>query len=876
MNTIDFSPSHATRVAIFASYNKDNRVADYVVYMLGELRKVVDAIVFVADNDLDKKQIQRIAPYIDHAICHRHGSYDFGSYRIGYQWALTHGLLTDADELLMINDSCYGPVVPFEPIFSAMAGRTCDFWGLVDSNEGSHHIQSFFMAFRRQVFLSPIFSNFVNDFRKQEGGFWDYVDLYERRFTDVLESQGFVSDVYVKPDCEMVLAASLYSGNGNMTLWPLTMLRLGMPLVKVKAMTGAFGEDMQESPEAFLHELQTINPELAGIIQLDRIDRGFKREDRWCTAEQIVGSEQVVSFDIFDTLLQRPFLRPTDLFALMEKDLKLKGFAKRRIKAEREARRRHQHQADVTIDQIYTMMGTRYVGMKEVEMDYERRLLTPKTDGLRIYKEALRQGTTIIAVSDMYLPSAFLLSVLREKGYTAISEVFVSCEENACKDGGALFRKVMQKMGIKAGQMVHIGDNHQADIVSAENEGVRSVERRKDTDQLLLMPSMMRYEKLKKTPSLALSVNIALQAQHKASCGNVPDPFSQLGYELGGPLAVGYVEHIHRVAHEQGIDGLLFVSRDGYALYEVYKKLYPNDIKAYYIEASRTLIMRNRAHYEDGSYQQRVWQLYAEEQLDGQMVDESNCKTYEQDMEAWADDNAARYKAYVDSLNIEGERLMTVDMTTMAYTSLRLLTEVFGHRIYCGMFSTTHGDSSSYKVMSYDEHHWDDSDMDLVILEEELITAPLLSADSIGDDGSFVRDASNPTEVVRVDRYARILQGIMEYALDYHRLLDGHETRMTFDEWKQLAGNYLKYPNHGTIQLFNQVDHEDSLHQVYHSLTEEMGLETSGGSSNKGTPIHQMNVMRLRRKQHKHLRTIRLLIAVAATELILLALNWIL
>ena len=128
-----------------------------------------------------------------------------------------------------------------------------------------------------------------------------------------------------------------------------------------------------------------------------------------------------------------------------------------------------------------------------------------------------RQGTTIIAVSDMYLPSAFLLSVLREKGYTAISEVFVSCEENACKDGGALFRKVMQKMGIKAGQMVHIGDNHQADIVSAENEGVRSVERRKDTDQLLLMPSMMRYEKLKKTPSLALSVNIALQAQHKAS-----------------------------------------------------------------------------------------------------------------------------------------------------------------------------------------------------------------------------------------------------------------------------------------------------------------------------------------------------------------------
>ena len=63
---------------------------------------------------------------------------------------------------------------------------------------------------------------------------------------------------------------------------------------------------------------------------------------------------KVVSFDLFDTLLIRPFARPTDLFRLMERFYDVPGFADRRIQAERDARKMIGH--GVTLEDIYDQM----------------------------------------------------------------------------------------------------------------------------------------------------------------------------------------------------------------------------------------------------------------------------------------------------------------------------------------------------------------------------------------------------------------------------------------------------------------------------------------------------------------------------------------
>lgn len=159
------------KLLIFASYNPNGIISDYVIYYLNALREFTDKIIFVADNDLNDTEKEKLLGIVYKVIARRHESYDFGSYKIGYFWALEQNILNDVDELIFVNDSCYGPIFPLEEVFDKMSEKECDFWGLIGSNEGRYHLLSFFMSFKKNVFSSITFNNFVSSFHHQSS-FW--------------------------------------------------------------------------------------------------------------------------------------------------------------------------------------------------------------------------------------------------------------------------------------------------------------------------------------------------------------------------------------------------------------------------------------------------------------------------------------------------------------------------------------------------------------------------------------------------------------------------------------------------------------------------------------------------------------------------------
>lgn len=252
----------------------------------------------------------------------------------------------------------------------------------------------------------------------------DYVCTYERRFTYILENKGFKSATYIQVNDEERCAYAMRSGNGNLTLFPVSLFKYRMPLVKIKALNGIFGNNLCESPNLLLEKIKEANITLYNIIKNDLLNRGVKVEDKWLNAKEVIGSARIISFDIFDTLLSRPFVRPIDLFQYLEFLSGKRGFFKNRVDAEKRARRVHKDKADITLEQIYQEISGKYKSLKEDELRLERSLLFPKIDAKNIYEEAVRQGKTIIAVSDMYLPEEFLDKVLKEKGYTKIFKIF--------------------------------------------------------------------------------------------------------------------------------------------------------------------------------------------------------------------------------------------------------------------------------------------------------------------------------------------------------------------------------------------------------------------------------------------------------------------
>ena len=173
------------RIAIFASYDRNGVIAPYVTYYLQGLKTVADKIIFIADNDVNSDEADKIKDIVAYNRCEHHGCYDFGSYRRGFEWAEQNGLLEDADELIFCNDSCYGPIFPFEEAFAKMEKRDCDFWGMVSSCQIRFHLQSNFLVFKKNVFSSEIFKSFVKSFEAQKD-FWNYVLMYETRFAEHL------------------------------------------------------------------------------------------------------------------------------------------------------------------------------------------------------------------------------------------------------------------------------------------------------------------------------------------------------------------------------------------------------------------------------------------------------------------------------------------------------------------------------------------------------------------------------------------------------------------------------------------------------------------------------------------------------------------
>ena len=208
----------------------------------------------------------------------------------------------------------------------------------------------------------------------------------------------------------------------------------------------------------------------------------------WEAKERICAPEiRVVSFDIFDTLLQRPFFKPTDLFLAME--LEYKGylpspdynFANFRVKAEVEARKRSREE-DVTLEEIYVVLQDTFSLPKrnaeqlmEAEKAAEIRFCYPRNCAKELYELALFAGKKIVITSDMYLPKATIEELLLKNGYTGYERLYLSSVEKKTKATGSLYDLLQKEWKLEPEEIVHIGDNWDSDIERARAKGFYNI-----------------------------------------------------------------------------------------------------------------------------------------------------------------------------------------------------------------------------------------------------------------------------------------------------------------------------------------------------------------------------------------------------------------
>ena len=248
------APVQHRRAVVLSCFCGDGRISETLLFLIRGLQEVADQIILIGDCPIFPEELDKLEGKIVYAKFERHEQYDFGSYKRGLQYARENGLLEEKliDELVFINDSCYGPVYPFSETFDPMTAKKIDFWGYCFYQSGyKKHISSYFLVFKRSI----LDENLLDQFLQRVEGKYDrgrVIATLETELTSFLKEHGMRCDTLV--------------GKKNISFfdYPVTMLRdYRVPLVKKKAFTRKGKEDHQEA----LQIIRDNAPELADMIQ---------------------------------------------------------------------------------------------------------------------------------------------------------------------------------------------------------------------------------------------------------------------------------------------------------------------------------------------------------------------------------------------------------------------------------------------------------------------------------------------------------------------------------------------------------------------------------------------------------------------------------
>jgi lipopolysaccharide biosynthesis protein len=180
------------RYAVYVTYDRRSLVADYVVTQVAALAALGYRILFISTSPkLPGDEAAKVLHFTWKVLHRRNIGYDFGSYKDGIRLI---GSMDKVDSLILMNDSCYGPLFDLAGIEQRAQANGPNILGVTDGWWKDYHLQSYFLRIDSHALRSQAFDRF-----------WRTLPPYlprtlairlgEIRFTQHLVRRGMTTDV---------------------------------------------------------------------------------------------------------------------------------------------------------------------------------------------------------------------------------------------------------------------------------------------------------------------------------------------------------------------------------------------------------------------------------------------------------------------------------------------------------------------------------------------------------------------------------------------------------------------------------------------------------------------------------------------------------
>lgn len=357
------------------------------------------------------------------------------------------------------------------------------------------------------------------------------------------------------------------------------------------------------------------------LARIDENDMAYQDNSYWSSSyndlKRRIDNAQIVSFDIFDTLIMRKIFSPEDVFRLLgsrTKELNINtdiGAVRAKISAKCDS--------CASIDDIYmaikeeTDLSDEVIeDIKTIERDIDEQLCVARNDIAKLYEYCIESGKEVYLISDMYYTLQDIKRLLDKCGLSVIDDrhIWISCEKKKDKISGSMWKEYSSVVGENA-KCIHIGDNKTGDIENPTKYGIDSYYVMSGKD-MVMNSSISELASHVNTVSDSICLGLVTAKLFNspfALCSNKGklsfDNSEVYGYCVYGPLLGKFLIWLYSNSREDGIDKLLFFARDGYFLekdYRIVAELLDDGYKQdwCYLPISRRLIyMASMENEED-------------------------------------------------------------------------------------------------------------------------------------------------------------------------------------------------------------------------------------------------------------------------------------